>query len=48
MHGLPGERRGDCLIAAVAARAGATLVHRDRDVDVPAAALPDLRVRSLL
>lgn len=38
----------DCLIAAVALRTGATLVHRDRDFDVLAAALPDLRVRSLL
>lgn len=38
----------DCLIAAVAMRTGATLVHRDRDFDVLAAALPDLRVRSLL
>jgi hypothetical protein len=38
----------DCLIAAVAARNGATLVHRDRDFDVLAAALPDLRVRSLV
>jgi predicted nucleic acid-binding protein len=37
----------DCLIAAVAVRTGATLVHRDRDFDVLAAALPDLRVRSL-
>ena len=37
----------DCLIAVVAARTGATLVHRDRDFDVLAAALPDLRVRSL-
>jgi predicted nucleic acid-binding protein len=38
----------DCLIAAVAVRTGATLVHRDRDFDVLAAALPDLRVRSLV
>ncbi|MGH3585609.1 MAG: type II toxin-antitoxin system VapC family toxin [Pseudonocardia sp.] len=38
----------DCLIASVAARTGATLVHRDRDFDVLAAALPDLRVRSLV
>jgi predicted nucleic acid-binding protein len=37
-----------CLIGVVAARAGATLVHRDRDFDVLATALPDLRVRSLL
>jgi predicted nucleic acid-binding protein len=38
----------DCLIAVVAARTGATLVHRDRDFDVLAMALPDLRVRSLV
>jgi predicted nucleic acid-binding protein len=38
----------DALIAAVAARTGATLVHRDRDFDVLAAVLPDLRVRSML
>lgn len=38
----------DCLIAAVAVRTGATLVHRDRDFDLLAAALPDLRVRSLV
>jgi predicted nucleic acid-binding protein len=38
----------DCLIAAVAVRTGATLVHRDRDFDLLAAALPDLRVRSLI
>lgn len=38
----------DCLIAVVALRTGATLVHRDRDFDVLGAALPDLEVRSLL
>lgn len=38
----------DCLIAVVAVRTGAILVHRDRDFDVLAAALPDLRVRSLV
>jgi predicted nucleic acid-binding protein len=38
----------DCLIAAVAVRTGATLVHRDSDFDLLAAALPDLRVRSLV
>jgi predicted nucleic acid-binding protein len=38
----------DCLIAVVAMRAGAVLVHRDRDFDVLATALPDLRVRSLI
>ena len=38
----------DCLIAVVAVRTSAILVHRDRDFDVLAAALPDLRVRSLI
>jgi hypothetical protein len=38
----------DCLIAAVAVRTGATLVHRDRDFDLLASALPDLHVRSLV
>ena len=38
----------DCLITAVALRTGATLVHHNRDFDVLAAALPDLRVRSLV
>jgi predicted nucleic acid-binding protein len=38
----------DCLIAVVAVRTGATLVHRDRDFDVLAEVLPGLRVRSLL
>lgn len=37
----------DCLIAVVAVRTGATLLHRDRDFDALAAALPDLRVRAL-
>jgi len=37
----------DCLIAVVAVRTGAMLVHRDRDFDVLAAVLPDLRVHSL-
>ncbi|MGQ0778154.1 MAG: PIN domain-containing protein [Pseudonocardiales bacterium] len=36
----------DCLIASVAVRTGATLVHRDHDFDVVATCLPDLRVRS--
>lgn len=31
-----------CLIAAVAVRTGAALVHRDRDYDHLAAVLPDL------
>jgi predicted nucleic acid-binding protein len=38
----------DCLIAAVAVRNGATLVHRDRDFDLLATVLPDLKVRSLI
>lgn len=38
----------DCLIASVAVRNGATLVHRDRNFDVLASCLPDLRVRSLV
>jgi predicted nucleic acid-binding protein len=38
----------DCLIAVIAVRTGATLVHRDRDFDVLAEALPDLKVRSLI
>jgi predicted nucleic acid-binding protein len=38
----------DCLIAVVAVRTGAVLVHRDRDFDVLATALPDLRVRSMI
>ena len=38
----------DCLIAVVAIRTGAVLVHRDRDFDVLATALPDLQVRSLI
>lgn len=38
----------DCLIAVVALRTGATLVHRDRDFDVLDAALPALHVRSLI
>lgn len=37
----------DCLIATVAVRTGATLLHRDRDFDVLASCLPDLRVRPL-
>lgn len=38
----------DCLIAAVAVRTGVTLVHRDRDFDLLASALPDLHVRPLV
>ena len=37
----------DCLIASVAVRTGATLVYRDRDFDVLASCLAELRVRSL-
>ncbi|MDN5914443.1 MAG: PIN domain nuclease [Pseudonocardia sp.] len=37
----------DCLIAAVAVRTGAVLVHRDRDFDELEHVLPDLRTRSL-
>ena len=37
----------DCLIAVVAARTGTVVVHRDRDFDVLAQSLPDLRVHSL-
>ena len=46
--GHPVRKTIDCLVAAVAVRTGATLVHRDRDFDLLAAALPDLRVRSLV
>jgi len=38
----------DCLIAAVAVRTEARLVHRDRDFDILAEALPQLSVRSLV
>lgn len=37
----------DCLIASVALRRGAELVHKDADFDRIAAVAPDLRVRSL-
>lgn len=37
----------DCLIAVVALRTGATLVHCDHDFDLLDAALPDLHVRPL-
>ncbi|GDY30495.1 type II toxin-antitoxin system VapC family toxin [Gandjariella thermophila] len=46
-RGQPVRKLVDCLIAAVAARTGATLVHRDRDFDTIAAVLPDLRTESL-
>jgi predicted nucleic acid-binding protein len=38
----------DCLIAAVAIRTGAVLVHQDRDFDVLAAIARDLRTWSAL
>lgn len=38
----------DCLIAVVAERHGAALVHRDADFDVLAGCLSRLQVRSLL
>jgi len=47
-RGLTVRKLVDCLIATVAARTGATLVHRNRDFDALADALPDLRVRSLI
>lgn len=37
----------DCLIAAVAVRTGAVLLHRDRDFDGLARVLPDLRTSAL-
>ena len=37
----------DCLVAAVAARTGVPVLHRDRDFDHLAAAISDLRARSL-
>ena len=37
----------DCLIAVLALRADATVVHRDRDFDVLSEVLPGLRVRRL-
>jgi predicted nucleic acid-binding protein len=47
-RGLTVRKLIGCLIAVVATRTGATLVHRDRDFDALADALPDLRVRSLI
>jgi predicted nucleic acid-binding protein len=46
-HGITVRTLLDCLIAAVAMRAGVTLLHRDRDFEHLAAVLPDLRTRSL-
>jgi predicted nucleic acid-binding protein len=45
--GTPVRSATDCLIAAVAARTGATVLHRDRDFEQLAAAVIDLRARSL-
>ncbi len=45
--GTPIRSMVDCLIAAVAMRTGATVVHRDRDYEHLVAALPDLRAKSL-
>lgn len=38
----------DCVIASVALRRSAELVHKDKDFDRIAAVTPDLRVRSVL
>jgi hypothetical protein len=43
-NGHPIRSIVDCLIAAVAIRTGAALVHRDRDYDHLAAILPDLLI----
>jgi predicted nucleic acid-binding protein len=45
--GLTVRKLLDCLIAAVALRTQATLVHRDMDFDAIAKAIPALKVRSL-
>jgi predicted nucleic acid-binding protein len=45
--GTPVRSMTDCLIAAVAARTGVPVLHRDRDFDHLAAAFSDLRTRSL-
>jgi predicted nucleic acid-binding protein len=42
--GHPVRSLVDCLIAAVAVRTGAALVHRDRDYDRLAECLADLRI----
>jgi predicted nucleic acid-binding protein len=42
--GRPARSIVDCLIAAVAVRTGAAVLHRDRDFDHLAACLPDLRL----
>lgn len=43
-RGHPIRSMVDCLIAAVAIRTGATLVHQDRDFGYLAECLPDLHV----
>jgi len=43
-RGHPVRSLVDCLIAAVAVRTGAALVHRDRDYDRLAECLADLRI----
>lgn len=47
LSGRPVRSLVDCLIAVVAARTGSVVMHRDRDFDVLAQSLPDLRVHSL-
>ncbi|MBA2324479.1 MAG: PIN domain-containing protein, partial [Pseudonocardiales bacterium] len=46
LNGHPIRSIVDCLIAAVAARTGAALVHRDRDYDYLGEVLADLRVHT--
>jgi predicted nucleic acid-binding protein len=43
-RGRPVRSLTDCLIAVVAARTAASLVHQDRDFDQIAECLPDLRL----
>lgn len=43
--GKPVRALMDCVIAAVALRTGATLLHQDRDYDTVAAIAPDLKVK---
>lgn len=47
-RGKPVRSLLDCLIAAVAIRTGATLVHRDADFTAIADVMPSLKIRSLL
>jgi predicted nucleic acid-binding protein len=47
-HGTTVRSLLDCLIAAVAIRTGATLVHRDADFTEIAAVMPSLKTQSLL